>query len=199
MQAQSVEEGREPLHDQQNGHCQGGKSSKDEEEAQASSQAPHAEANVDHHGPEHLRELCREKGEKTRVSRNRELFTYKAKTEVKQTPATMRWKLKRDKSFHSQVCQDIASSCHTGRAESLLSSSLLYSVILTPLLPFSRAVGADPGAWSSLLPGNAHAAPSCTTRALRGLLCSCLPPARAEQAQDPELSSLRDTHVRGPS
>lgn len=57
-----MEESRQPLHDQQNRHRQGSESSKDEEEAQASTQAPDAEANVDHHGPEHLRELCRRQG-----------------------------------------------------------------------------------------------------------------------------------------
>lgn len=97
VQAKSMEKSRQPLHDQENCYCQGSKSSKYEEEAKASTQTPHTEANVDHHGPQHLRELCQEKGEKRThfrtFSRNGRLlqFTYKAKTKVKQTPTTMRW------------------------------------------------------------------------------------------------------------
>lgn len=64
VQAKSMEKSRQPLHDQQNRHCQGSKSSKYEEEDEASTQTPQFEADVDHHGPEHLRELCQEKGEK---------------------------------------------------------------------------------------------------------------------------------------
>lgn len=144
MQAQSMEEGRKPLHDQQNGHCQRGKSSKDEEEAQASPQAPDAEADVDHHGPEHLRELCRDKGEKTRVSRNRRLFTGKAKTKVKQNLAIMRWKLKRDKSFHSQVCQDIASSSDTGQGRVLAQQLFALFSDFNSTSPIQQSCGSRP-------------------------------------------------------
>lgn len=64
-----MEKSRQPLHDQQNRDRQGSESSKYEEEAKASAQAPDAEANVDHHGPEHLRELCREKRARFRTLR----------------------------------------------------------------------------------------------------------------------------------
>lgn len=64
VQAKSMEKSRQPLHDQQNRYCQGSESSKYEEEEEASTQTPQFEADVDHHGPEHLRELCQEKGEK---------------------------------------------------------------------------------------------------------------------------------------
>lgn len=69
VQAKSMEKSRQPLHDQQNRDRQGSESSKYEEEAKASAQAPDAEANVDHHGPEHLRELCREKRARFRTLR----------------------------------------------------------------------------------------------------------------------------------
>lgn len=127
VQAKSMEKSRQPLHDQQNRYRQGSESSKYEEEAKASAQAPDAEANVDHHGPEHLRELCREKRAHFRtLSENGALlqFTYKAKAKIKQIPTTMRWE-RRGTSFSSQVHQDVASN----RAESLLGSSLLYSVL----------------------------------------------------------------------
>lgn len=52
-----MEEGREALHDQEDGHGQGGKGGENEEQRQTSCQALHAEADVDHHGPEHLRQL----------------------------------------------------------------------------------------------------------------------------------------------
>lgn len=58
VQAKSMEESRQALHDQENCYRQGSKSSKYEEKDEASTQTPHTEANVDHHGPEHLRELC---------------------------------------------------------------------------------------------------------------------------------------------
>lgn len=53
-----MEEGREALHDQEDGHSEGGKGSEDEEQRQTSCQALHAQADVDHHGPKHLRQLC---------------------------------------------------------------------------------------------------------------------------------------------
>lgn len=138
-----MEKSREPLHDQQNCDCQGGESSKYEEEAEASAQTPHAEADVDDHGPEHLRELCQEKGEKRArfraTGKNGGLlqFTYKAKKlESSQLPLQRGGKLKRDNSFCSQVCQDIASNCWPQRrAASLFGSSLLCSELSTPSLP----------------------------------------------------------------
>lgn len=76
VQAKSMEKSRQALHDQENRYRQGSKSSKYEEEAKASTQTPHTEANVDHHGPEHLRELCQEKGEDFQsIQQGHRLFT----------------------------------------------------------------------------------------------------------------------------
>lgn len=97
VQAKSMEESRQALHDQENRYRQGSKSSKNEDKAKASSQTPHTEPSVDHHGPEHLRELCQEKREERthfRASnKKRELqFSYAAQTEVEKKPSTiMKW------------------------------------------------------------------------------------------------------------
>lgn len=79
---------------------------------------------MDHHGPEHLRELCRDKREKTHVSRNRGVFTGKVKTEVKQTPATMRWKLKRDKSLQPSVSGHCLQHSHRAGQGRVLAQQL---------------------------------------------------------------------------
>lgn len=142
-----MEKSRQPFHDQENRYCQSSESSKYEEEAKASTQTPHAEADVDHHGPEHLRELCQEKGERGLISehsaRMEGCYSLLIKQKLKSNKIPLQWggKLKKDNSFCSQVCQDVTSNCCTQRgAESLLSSSLFYSLPSTPPLPFSRAL-----------------------------------------------------------
>lgn len=64
VQTESMKESRQALHDQQDCHCQGSKSSKYDEQNKTSTQTSHTEADVDDHGPEHLRKLCREKSRK---------------------------------------------------------------------------------------------------------------------------------------
>lgn len=54
VQTQGVQEGREPLHDQQDGHRQHRERREDDEDGDEACPAAAAEPIVHHHGPKHL-------------------------------------------------------------------------------------------------------------------------------------------------
>lgn len=58
MQPEGMQKGRETLHDEEDGDRQDGEDGKDDEDPNEPSPAPKAEADVHHHGPEHLGQLC---------------------------------------------------------------------------------------------------------------------------------------------
>ena len=85
---------------------------------------------------------ARKKGEKRARFRtfikNRRLlqFNYKGKTEVKQTPTTVRWETsERQQLSQPSNVRTLPPTATQCRAESLLSSSWLSSVLSTPSLP----------------------------------------------------------------
>lgn len=58
VKTEGVQEGRQPLHDEQDGHGEGGEGGEDYGEAEEPAAAPGGEAQAHHHGPEDLRQLC---------------------------------------------------------------------------------------------------------------------------------------------
>lgn len=61
MQSESVQERWETLHDQQNCDSQNRKDAKDREQQQGTKVIVHAKSQVQHHPPQHLRQLWSEK------------------------------------------------------------------------------------------------------------------------------------------
>lgn len=118
---------------------------------------------------------ARERGEDS-GQQNRGEFTGKVKTEVKQTPPYNEVETEEggNKSFCSQVCQDVASSCHTGQGRVLAQQPFASFCHCDSTAALSRAVAAE-------LACGAHCSGQCRHSRRRGALSR----ARS-RAQPPE-------------
>lgn len=58
VQSECVQEGRQTLHNEKNGHSENSKEKKDEGQQDEASEASRRKANAHHHRPQHLRQLC---------------------------------------------------------------------------------------------------------------------------------------------
>ena len=67
-----MQEGWQTLHNEEDGNCENSKEEKDDDQEEETCKAPGRKADVHHHGPQHLRQLC--KWQNTQMSLLRETW-----------------------------------------------------------------------------------------------------------------------------
>lgn len=68
VQSQCMQEGWQAFHNEKNGNCENSKEVKDYGQKYEASEASARKANVHHHGPQHLRQLCARDKEGVQIS-----------------------------------------------------------------------------------------------------------------------------------